>query len=157
MTTPTIPTPPSHTLFSTSLGIPPHDTTNSPHSTDADDAAGHWPDPFGAMRGHSHIAVTQSIHRDLMPAPQHFSTAGFSVPNFNATIDTSFTPAPTTSMEAFTNLTTQAGHTYPVSTQWLDRQHCLTLPCHRVSLTLGPCWPKVGPVLASAVILRVHR
>jgi hypothetical protein len=90
----------------------------------SDDAPALWPGLFGAMSGHySRIPGTQDIHRDLMsaPQPQHLSTAGASLPNFNPTIDTPFTPVHigTTSMEAFSipNLTTQPSHTYPVSMQ----------------------------------------
>jgi hypothetical protein len=88
----------------------------------SDDAAASWLDLFEVTSGHySHIPATQDIHRDLMsaPQPQYLFTAGASLPNFNTTIDTSFTPAytGTTSMEAFSNPTTLPNHTYPVSMQ----------------------------------------
>ena len=49
--------------------------------------------------------------------------SGSDLHNFNATNNTAFTPAPTTLMGAFTNLSTQPNFAYPVSKYWFERRH----------------------------------
>jgi hypothetical protein len=95
---------------------------NNSDPTDAQVAAAPWAELFEAMAGFSDTVLLQSIiHEDLMvSAPGHLSSAGSQLPHFNAVGDTAFTPAPTTSMGAFTNLTSQS---YPVSRPRFDRRH----------------------------------
>jgi hypothetical protein len=94
---------------------------NNSDQTDAQVAAAPWADLFEALAGFSDTAFLQSIQEDLMvSAPGNLSFAGSELPHFNAVSDTAFTPAPTTSMGAFTNLTSQS---YPVSRPQFDRRH----------------------------------
>jgi hypothetical protein len=101
-----------------------------------------WSKLHEYMRSRSHDCAPQSIH-----------TANDDLQGSNAPHDTASIPVPTTLMATFT----QTNYTYPVSKQPLDRRHCLSLPHHRVSRRLGPCRAQVGPILASATILPVHR
>jgi hypothetical protein len=94
---------------------------NNSDPTDAQVAAAPWADLFEAMVGFSDTAFLQSIQEDLMvSAPGNLSSAGSELPHFNAVSDTAFKPAPTTSMGAFTNLTSQL---YPASRPQFDRRH----------------------------------
>jgi hypothetical protein len=94
---------------------------NNSDPTDAQVAAAPWAGLFEAMAGFSDTAFLQSIQEDLMvSAPGHLSSSSSELPHFNAVSDTAFTPAPTTSMGAFTNLTSQP---YPVSRPRFDRRH----------------------------------
>ena len=104
-----------------------------------------WADPLWVTGGHPYTSAPQGNH-----------PTGFNIHEFNATNDMAFSPAPITSMGEFTRILTQ-DITYPVSKQQYKRRHRLTLLCGRMSLTLGPYQPNVGPVLASATILPVHR
>jgi hypothetical protein len=72
----------------------PHQTVYNPELTDADVTA-LWSDLLRAAGSSSHASVPQSTHRELISAPSQ-------LPFYPA-----FTPAPTTSMGMFTNLTTQ--------------------------------------------------
>ena len=98
---------------------------NNSDSTDAQVAAIRWADILEALAGFSETTfLLESIQEDLVvPAPGHISSAGSDLHNFNAVSDTAFTPAPTTSMGAYTNFTSQTNHTYSVSKPWFDRQH----------------------------------
>jgi hypothetical protein len=96
---------------------------NNSDPTDAQAATAHWADLFDAMAGFSDTTFLQSIQEDLVvSAPGHLpaSSASSELPNFNAVSDTAFTSAPTTSMGAFTNLTSQL---YPVSKPRFDQRH----------------------------------
>ena len=98
---------------------------NKSDSTDAQVAAARWTDVLEALAGFSDTTfLLESIQEDLVvPVPGHISSAGSDLHDFNAVGDTAFTPAPTTSMGAFTNFTSQTNHTYSVSKLWFDRQH----------------------------------
>jgi hypothetical protein len=128
---------------------------NYSDSTDAHIAAAPWADPYEAMMAFSDTTLLQE---DLMvSAPGYLSSAGSELPNFNDVSDAAFTPTPTTSMGAFTNLTSQINHMYLVSKPRFDRRH--DLPCHgyRMSQMLGPCRGHVRLILGSPTILRVHQ
>jgi hypothetical protein len=126
------------------------------NSTDAQVAAASWTDVLEALAGFSDTKFLESIQEDLVVSvPGHVSSAGSELPIFNAVSDTAFTPAPTTSMGAYTNLTNQTNHTFPVSRLMIVD---IDLPCcgHRI-LPLGPCKTHVRPILGSPKILRVHQ
>ena len=98
------------------------------NSTDAQVAAASWTDVLEALAGFSDTKFLESIQKDLVvSAPGHVSSAGSELPIFNAVSDTAFTPAPTTSMGAYTSLTNQTNHTFPVSKPLYDRRHWLIL------------------------------
>jgi hypothetical protein len=84
-----------------------------------------WTDLLEALAGFSDTTfLLESIQEDLVvPAPGHIPSASLDLHNFNAVSDTAFTPAPTTSMGAYTNFTSQTNHTYSVSKPWFDRRH----------------------------------
>ena len=90
---------------------------NKSDSTDAQVATARWTDVLEALAGFSDTTfLLESIQEDLaVPVPGHISSAGSDLHDFNAVGDTAFTPAPTTSMGAFTNFTSQTNHTYSVS------------------------------------------
>ena len=72
----------------------------------------------------STLFLLEGIQEDLVgPTPGHMSSAGSDLHNFDAGSDTAFKPTPTTSMGAFTNLTSQTNHSYPVSEPWFDRRY----------------------------------
>ena len=84
-----------------------------------------WTDLLEALAGFSDTTfLLESIQEDLVvPAPGHIPSASSDLHNFNAVSDTAFTPAPTTSMGAYTNFTSQTNHSYSVSKPWFDRRH----------------------------------
>ena len=97
---------------------------NNSDSTDAQVAAAYWTDVLEALAGFSETTFLESIQEDsVVSAPGHLSSAGSKLHNVNAVSDTAFTPAPTTSMGAYTNFTSQTNHTYSVSKSWFDRRH----------------------------------
>ena len=97
---------------------------NNSDSTDAQVAAARWTDLSEALAGFSDTTLLESTHEDLVvSAPGHLSFASLKLHNINVVSDTAFTPAPTTSMGAFTNFTIQTNHTYPVSKPRFDCQH----------------------------------
>ena len=92
--------------------------------TDAQVAAARWTDLLEALAGFSDTTFLESIQEDLVvSAPGQVSSAGSELPIFNAVGDTAFTPAPTHSMGAYTNLTNQTNYTCPVSKPQYDRRH----------------------------------
>ena len=94
------------------------------NSTDAQVAAARWTDLLEAFAGFSDTTFLESIQEDLVvSAPGQVSSAGSELPIFSAVGDTAFTPAPTHSMGAYTNLTNQTNHTCPVSKPQYDRRH----------------------------------
>jgi hypothetical protein len=97
---------------------------NNSDSTDAQVAAAYWTDVLEALAGFSDTTFLESIQEDsVVSAPGHLSSAGSELHNVNAVSDTAFMPAPTTSMGAYTNFTSQTNHTYSVSKSWFDRRH----------------------------------
>jgi hypothetical protein len=82
-----------------------------------------WPVHLGSISsGHERLltqfdsTIPQSIHLNLpVSTPGQLVTAGAFLPNFNATIDAEFMLAPTSSLSACANLTTQPSYTYSVS------------------------------------------
>jgi hypothetical protein len=98
---------------------------NNLDPTDAQVATARWTDLLEALAGFSDTTfLLESIKEDLLAsAPGHLSSSGSGLHNFNAISDTAFTPAPTTSMGALTNFTSQINHIYPVSKPRFDRQH----------------------------------
>jgi hypothetical protein len=127
---------------------------NNSDPTDAQVVAVPWADLFEAMTGFSDTTFLQNIQEDLVvSAPEHLSSAGSELLNFNTVSDTAFTHAPTPSMGAFTNLTSQP---YPVSHSLIVD---IDLPCrrHRISPMPGPCRARVRPILGFPTILRVHQ
>jgi hypothetical protein len=128
---------------------------NYSDSSDAHIAAAPWADPYEAMMTFSD---TTFLQEDLMvSAPGYLSSAGSELPNFNAVSDAAFIPAPTTSVGAFTNLTSQTDYMHPVSKPRFDRRHDLPCHGHRMSHMFGPCRGHVRPILGSPTILRVHQ
>jgi hypothetical protein len=94
------------------------------NSTDAQVAAACWTDLLEALAGFSDTTFLESIQEDLVvSAPGQVPPAGSELPIFNAVGDTAFTPAPTQSTEAYTNLTNQTNYTFPVSKPLYDRRH----------------------------------
>ena len=83
--------------------------------TDADIAAKLWPDLLKGMTGSSDTSAPQGVHEDSIPG--YPSTPDTGLPNFNAGIDTAFTPPLATSMGTFAN------YLYPVKKQRFDHRH----------------------------------
>ena len=91
--------------------------------------------------GASDTPGLQGVHENSMAGDPFIANPDL----FNSGNDTAFTPTLSSSME--TSFTGQLNYSHPVSNQGFDRRHRLTLPYHRVMLMLGPCRPKVSPVL----------
>lgn len=106
--------------------------------------------------GHERRPLTslpKCIHQNTLG---HLPSSFVSHSDFNAENDTLFTPAQTTSTGVMTDLIAQPNHEYPVSQQWHDRRHWLTLLCHRMTSVLGPCQFNVCPVIPFAMALHVN-
>ena len=101
--------------------------------------------------GASDTPGPQGVHENSMAGGPFIANPDL----FNSGNDTAFTPTLSSSVE--TSFTGQLNYSHPVSNQGFDRRHRLTLPCHRVMLMLGPCRPKVSPVLLLQQTLRVDR